>query len=273
MFRQALNTARVVTDDPGVHLAILQKLARRVADLDLDRTPAILSQPAYELVSEVTGVRDPFAEIKRETNRIALQMLPDLRERITGAADPLDAALHAAVAGNIIDTGIGHEFDIERDVTRMMDEPFAVSALSEFRKELGPGRKLLYLGDNAGEIVFDRLLVEQILQTGTAVTFTVKSAPIINDATMEDAEAAGMTGMVEVIETGSGDIGVNWENASEELRSAFDAADLVLSKGQGNFESCGESRREIYFLLKAKCELVAQELGVALGDTVFKKAV
>ena len=272
LFKQALNTAKVVTEDPAVHLEVLRRLTPRVAGATLDQTPALLSRPAYEVVSEVTGVSDPYRELKQETNRLALQMLPLLWEQVVRIPDPLDAALRAAAAGNIIDLGIGgHVFDIERDVTRMMGAPLAVSELAAFRDELGTGRKLLYLGDNAGEIVLDRLLVEEILRTGTEVVYTVKSGPIINDATMEDARVSGMTSLVEVIETGSDHIGVNWDAISDDFRRAFEAADVIVSKGQGNFESCCDVRANLYFLLKAKCRVVAEELGAEEGQVVFKR--
>ncbi|MBN1557330.1 MAG: DUF89 family protein [Lentisphaerae bacterium] len=273
MFRQALNTVRLVSDDTETHRRVLAALAARVAaGASLDQTPAALSQPAYDIIAELTGIRDPYAREKRESNTTALRLLPDVRARIDAAADPLAAALHAAVAGNVIDLGIGHAFDIERDILAMMDQPFAISALDAFRRELQPGRKLLYLGDNAGEIVFDRLLVEQLLGAGVAVTFTVKSAPIINDATREDADQAGLTGRVPVIETGSGDIGVNWARCSAGFREAVAGADVILAKGHGNFETCNDRSGNFFFLLKAKCPLVARTLGCELGDLVFKRS-
>jgi uncharacterized protein with ATP-grasp and redox domains len=137
-------------------------------------------------------------------------------------------------------------------------------------KELMPGRRLLMLGDNSGEIVFDRLLIEELLRANIDVTYCVKSRPIINDATMEDARTAGIDTLVPVIETGSGDIGINFEHVSNEFRQAFESADLILAKGHGNFETCHDLPDNIYFLLKTKCNVVAQELGVEKGAIVFK---
>jgi uncharacterized protein with ATP-grasp and redox domains len=234
-------------------------------------TPAALSMPAYEAVAEVTGVRDPYAASKRETNRAALEILPAIREDVRAAGDPLAKALHAAAAGNVIDLGIAHAFDIATDIRAIMRQSFAIDATREFRDDLARAGRVLYLGDNAGEIVFDRLVVEQLLAHGFAVTFTVKSAPIINDATMEDARAAGITELVPVVETGSGDIGVNWARASREFRAAFEQADLVLAKGHGNFETCNDRPERIYFLLKAKCPVVAAALGCREGEIVFTR--
>lgn len=269
LFKQALNTARLVTDDVETHVSILSEVAARFDPAGMAGSPAALSQPVYEIISEVTGIADPYRSLKEGTNRLALDVLPGIRRTVNAAADPLDAALRAAVAGNVIDLGIGHRFDIEKDIAAMLERPFAVSATDRFRAELGPGRKLLYLGDNAGEIVFDTLLVEKILATDTAVTFVVKSGPVINDATMADAEMTGMTKLVPVIETGAADIGIAWDNVSPGFMQAVRNADIILGKGHGNFETCNEREENFYFLLMAKCAMVAEELGVRVGEMVF----
>ncbi len=270
LFRQALNTARLATDDKDLHFQVLARLGEQVAALSFDDTPAGSSKPAYELVAEITGVRDPYKQQKRDTNQAASRLLPKLQAIVDASPDALDAALHASVAGNIIDLGIGHSFDIAADTLKIMDQKFACSAIEDFRTELRPGSRLLYLGDNSGEIVFDTILVTHLLSKGVAVTFVVKSGPIINDATMEDAVESGMTGLVKVITTGSDDIGINWDNVSTEFHEAFDEADMIVSKGHGNFETCNDRPGNIYFLLKAKCAMVANELGVEFGDIVFK---
>ena len=269
VFRQALGAARLACDNPAQHLRVMQEVARWVAQTDLERTPASLSRPLYATVTGITGNPDPYHAIKAESNRIALELLPSIRARIAASPDPLQTAIHAAAAGNLIDLGIGHAFDIAKDIPAMLDQPFKLNAIEEFRKELGPGRKLVYLGDNAGEIVFDMPLVEAILKTGTTVTFTVKSGPIINDATLEDAHAVGLTDRVPVIGTGSNDIGVDWTRVSGEFLDAVRQADVLVSKGHGNFETCNERPENFYFLLKAKCAMVADALNVRLGDLVF----
>lgn len=235
MIRQALNTVRLVTDDPAIHLKVVKQVAKLVSGLSLNQTPARLSQPAYDVAAKVTGVKDPYRRERKQSNRIAMRLAPELKALIRKSFDPLDAALHVAVAGNVIDLGIGHKFDIERDVRAIMKQKFAVDSIREFRKELRRGKRMLYLGDNAGEIVFDKLLIEQILPTSVDVVFAVKSAPIINDAVLRDAEETGMTKLVKVITTGSNDIGINWRRTSSEFKKAFTTADVILCKGHGNF--------------------------------------
>ncbi|MFW5856701.1 MAG: damage-control phosphatase ARMT1 family protein [Planctomycetota bacterium] len=272
MFKQALNTVRATTDDPAVEQAVLQRLAGVVETLKMDDTPAGVSQNVYRVIAEVTGETDPYREQKAASNREALQVLPELEALVKDADDPLLAAIHLAAVGNIIDMGIGagHDFDIQRDVRPMLETPLAVEHVADFRADLAKARQVLFLCDNAGEIVFDRVFIEQIRACGPSVTASVKSGPVINDALMEDAETAGLPAVATVIETGSDDIGVNWSRCSDQFRAAYDAADVVVSKGQGNFETVSGQPGNVYFLLKAKCECVARALGVQFGDIVFE---
>jgi hypothetical protein len=268
-FNQALKAARAVSDDPEVHLAVLRHLAHTLSDCSLKQTPANLSKPAYTTLQEILGISDPYRQDKKESNIAAMEIAGEIRSYIEKAEDPLDKALHAAAAGNLIDMGIDHEFEIREDMKSLMNKGFAKSDLPAFRKELQEAGTLLYLGDNAGEIVFDKLLIERIRRHGVNVKFSVKSGPVINDATAEDAAMVGMEETADIIETGSDDIGINWQAASSEFKHAFQAADVIVSKGQGNFETCNERPENIFFLLKAKCDLVATELNVNLGEIVF----
>ncbi|UCH63582.1 MAG: DUF89 family protein [Fidelibacterota bacterium] len=269
ILKQSLNTARIITSDINLLRTIIDQTAEQILRSDLALTPAALSKPVYEIVAGVTGTKDPFRELKHRTNLEALQLLPELEANIADADDPLSIALHLAVAGNIIDLGIGHDFDLINDIKAILNTEFAVDDTEDFRRDLQPGRQLLFLGDNSGEIVFDRILVQELVGRGLAVTYCVKSGPIINDATMEDALQAGLTEMVPVIETGSNDIGVDFNRISSEFEAAFNRADIIIAKGQGNFETCDDASGNIYFLLKAKCDVVARELGVTTGDIVF----
>ena len=270
--KQGLSAVRLSTPDPAEQQRVLDEVLRRIQGLSLERSPALLSQIVYAAVREMTGVADPFAQAKRETNRRALALLPNLKRRIAASPDPLRAAIQVALIGNVVDLGIsGHDFDLERDLAQGLDAALAVDDYPAFRDALKDCRRLLYVCDNSGEIAFDRLLIEH-LRERCEVTASVKSQPIINDATKQDAEEVGLPAVADVIETGSGDIGVNWERASPEFVEAFRAADLVLAKGQGNFETLDETPGEIFFLLKAKCPEVAAELAVREGALIFLRS-
>ncbi|MBN2415260.1 DUF89 family protein [bacterium] len=270
LMKQAVNTVRITTDDPGLHRQVCDRTADLIKTTDLSMTPAAISTPVYRIVSEVTGNPDPYAEFRKRTNAEALSLLPVMRRAIDASEDPLTTGLHVAVAGNIIDLGIGVEFDLVKDLERALATPFAVDDSEAFRPWIRPGTSLLYLTDNSGEIVFDRALTELFLSLGVKVTLAVKSGPVINDVMRADAEEVGLADLAPVIETGSDDIGVDFSRISEEFLEAFTSADVILAKGHGNFESCNQRPENIFFLLRAKCEVVARELGVRVGDIVCK---
>ena len=271
IMKQAYNTACRATNDPAIVRKILNLTADHIKKLSLDQAPADASNFVYRITSEITGVADPYLEEKIKYNELCVSLLPGLRNKIENSEAPLHSAIKAAILGNLIDLGIGLKFDIERDVERVLEIQLKIDNYREFKGMLETGRKkILYLGDNAGEIVFDRLLVEQLMDNHE-VTFVIKSGPVINDATMEDAEYAGLTDIVKVIETGSDGIGVQWDSVSEEFMHSYSSADIIISKGQGNFETISSKPGVIFFLLRAKCDFVAEELGVEFGDIVFKK--
>jgi len=142
--------------------------------------------------------------------------------------------------------------------------------LAGFAETISSAKDILYLADNAGEIVFDRLLIEQMPLK--KVTLAVKGAPIINDATMKDAEATGLTELVEVIDNGSDAPGTILEDCSEAFRQRFDEADMVIAKGQGNYETLSEADKDIFFVLKAKCSVIARDLGCQVGSLILQRS-
>ncbi len=269
IMKQAYNTAQRATDDPSERIEIMRRAADYVKTIDFSLSPADSSNPVYSIAREVTGNKDPYEKEKKYYNALCLDMLPDLRRRIGETGDPIGASARAAILGNLIDLGIGLEFDLDRDLKRIFDMPFGVDDTEKLREIASAGgASILYLGDNAGEIAFDRLLVERLAEKNK-VTFTVKKTPIINDATIEDARMVGLTDIVEVIDTGSGGIGVKWSEISETFLARYRAADIIISKGQGNYETMSGKKGVKFFLLRAKCTSVADELGVKFGDIVL----
>ncbi|MBN1534314.1 MAG: DUF89 family protein [Spirochaetes bacterium] len=238
LFRQAQNTIRTVTGDPALHETVYRALAASIGEISLEATPTEISYIVYRTIRETTGVTDPFLEEKHRTNELALRLLPRLEQLIVSSMDPLRRAVHVAAAGNVIDLGICDPTTLEEEIDAILCLDFAVDNLDDLRRECARGKRLLYIVDNAGEILFDRLLVQQIAATGIEVTFTVKSGPVINDVTMEDAPFAVISNIASVIETGSDDIGVNWHRCSREFRDAFHGADMVLCKGRGTSRRC-----------------------------------
>lgn len=270
MVSQAYNTAVLCTADPVLQKRILDETLRAYAGVDLNDSPAVLSQTAYELCRRLSGVHDPYGAAKVHSNEAALKLYPELRRRLEVSADPLRDALLLAVAGNIIDLAIAQQFDLTEDIVRQVERGFDLEELAPFRAAAAGARRILYLGDNAGEIVFDRLLIEVL--GPERITFMVKAGPIVNDALLADAETVGLAGQVRVVDTGSNYFGFPWEYVSEAAREEFRAADLVISKGHANFETVtelGSEANKTWYLLKVKCNEVARQLRTDCGAIVL----
>ena len=262
---QGLRTARIATDDERLHERVVLEIIDRLQDFDFSLAPAVNSMIAYDTVAAVTGNRDPFLAKKREHNDIALAMEQELDGIVESASDKLHTALQLSAAGNVIDMGVMRRFDIKGAVEQVLEQGFAADDYAEFCESLAGAEEVLLVGDNAGEIVFDKPLV-RALSEHARVIYSVKSAPIINDATMEDAEYTGMTEIATVVATGTSAIGAPPELVSEEFREILDRSDLIIAKGQGNFETMDVLPGDIFFILKAKCPVVARELGVKLNE-------
>jgi len=271
--RQALDSARLATDDEQIHEQVVREVLRLAADLDMSQSPPAIGQQIHRLIRKLINNNDPYRELKQRFNRLALRLCVELEERVRTSEDPLETALRLAIAGNIIDLGVKtsiKESDIERIIKDCLTADFDNQQIEEFRNAISQTGKILYLADNAGEIVFDRLLIEQM--PAEKVTVVVKGAPIINDATIEDAEFAGLTEMVEVIDNGSDVPGTILETCSQTFRERFEDADLIIAKGQGNYETLSDADKDIFFILKAKCPVIAGDLGCEVGEMILQRS-
>jgi len=270
--RQALDSARLATDDEQIHEKVILKVLRLAADLDMSQSPPAIGQQIHRLIRELVCNNDPYHRIKKRFNNLALKLYPDLRKQIVGSDDRLETAIRLAIAGNIIDFGVKTslaESDIEKTISDSLSGYLNPEQIQGFKNTVTEAEKILYLADNAGEIVFDRLLIEQLPYE--KVTVVVKGNPVINDATIEDADVAGLTRIVEVIDNGSDAPGTILETCSQTFRSRFEDADLIIAKGQGNYETLSDADKNIFFILKAKCPVIARDLGCEVGEMIFQK--
>ena len=267
---QALRAGRVATNDPEIQHEIVNEIARTIPMIDLTVSPAESSQPIYEVTARLTGCHDPYQELKSAQNEAALELEPELRALIDDAPDPLYAALHLAAAGNVIDLGVtAHtDIDIRATIRHAMEEGFAVDHTAAFRESLARSGHLLYLLDNAGEIVFDKVLIEQLCKH-TRVTAVVKAAPIINDALIVDAEQVGLTSICEVIDNGGAFVGSPLSLVSEAFLERMRQTDMIVGKGQGNYETVDVFPGDVFLILKAKCPVIARHMRVQLGQVAL----
>lgn len=271
--RQALDSARLVTDDERIHEQVIREVLRLAADLDMSQSPPAIGQQIHRLIRELVGNNDPYHRIKKRFNNFALKLYPDLRKQIVGSDDRLETAIRLAIAGNIIDFGVKTslaESDIEKTISDSLSGYLDPEQIQGFKNTVTEAEKILYLADNAGEIVFDRLLIEQLPYE--KVTVVVKGNPVINDATIEDADVAGLTRIVEVIDNGSDAPGTILETCSQTFRDRFEDADLIVAKGQGNYETLSDADKNIFFILKAKCPVIASDLGCEVGEMILQRS-
>lgn len=277
IIRQALNTLKVYGSGDKISGEVIREVLKKLQQIDYDRSPAYNSNMAYHIFSDITGIDDPFHDIKIHYNKEAMKLYPRLAGIAKDSTDRLYTAAKIAIAGNVIDFGAhlskGKTLDLEDVIKNIGKIPLAHDDFHIFADNLEDAEKILYIADNAGEIVFDRVFINQIIKAGNRVILAVKSGPIINDVTIEDAAQVKLDSLVKIIETGNNCIGINLELASEEFLNEFESADIIISKGQGNYETLDEIKgKKIFFLLKAKCEKIACELRVKYLDIVFKKS-
>jgi len=268
--RQVIDSVRMTTDDTRLHEKVLRETLSMASEMDLSQSPPAMAQRIHRFIREITGVSDPYLDVKNRFNTLALQMYPDLKQRIDTSTDPFETAIRLAIAGNIIDFGVNSAIDpsqVERTISESLTDPFNRESLEMFRHAISQAEKILYLGDNAGEIVFDRLLIERLPYE--KITFVVKGGPILNDAVMEDAQIVGLTDVVDVIDNGSDAPGTILESCSEIFRRRFDESDLVIAKGQGNYETLSNVDKNIFFLVRPKCSVLARHLGREIGSLVL----
>ncbi len=273
LVRHTLAAIRQVIDDKGVQEQVMREALKLVSEMDTEKPPPLTARRVYRLLNRHTHGRDPYAKAKERLNRFALSIYPRLKDIVEASRNPLETAIGPAIAGNGMDLGVFSQLEdrtIDAAIDRSLTRPVKGTDVSQFSQAVDSARRILFLADNAGEIVLDRLLIEQMPLNRT--TYAVRGAAVINDATMTDAEACGLTDLVNVIDNGSDIPGTVPAECSEEFRRIFDAADLIISKGQGNFETLDSVDRPIFHLLTVKCPVVARSLGFEEGTLVLYRS-
>lgn len=268
-FTQAIKTSRMITSDEKKIWQILNEVSLSLPEIPFGATPPEVGREVYRIISERTGMKDPYRKLKEECTRQALTLYPELNKLINSSEDRLMTAVRISIAGNIIDFGANFDFDLKKDVGTILSQDFSINHYREFCEALDKARKVLYLADNAGETVFDRLLIEEI---NKPVIYAVRAHPIINDATREDALLAGIDKVAEIMSSGCDAPGNILKFCSDEFLKVYRSADLIISKGQGNYEGLSDEDRPIFFLLKVKCHVIARDIGIDEGSIILMKA-
>jgi len=268
--RQAYEAVSLATDDQRSRERILRQVLFRLANVSFDKTPPSVGADIHRIVRLLSGESDPYLEMKKDSNTSAMKLMPALKDLVKSSANPFETAVRLAIAGNIIDCGQGDlisEEKIKKTVSQCLDQPISKDAINELKEEIGKASNILYLGDNAGEVFFDQLLIEKL--NGYPITYVVRGAPTINDALRDDAKMAGIDKLAAVVDNGSDAPGTILEECSPEFKRRFFEADLIIAKGQGNYETLSDEQKTIFFLLKAKCPVIANHIGCHEGEMVI----
>ena len=269
--RQTLEAAKKVSDNKDIHEKALRVVLSETIKMDLNQTPPQMGGYIHNVIKRVTENPDPYLKEKRAFNQFAMDLYPDLKTTMYSSLDPIEVGLKLAIAGNIIDFGVNGDVKKEEvlsTIEQALNQEFSIDKKELFKKTISSSKNILYLGDNAGEIVFDKLLIENLPQE--KITYVVRGGAIINDVLMEDAVSTGITDLVNVIDNGASYPGTILNLCSDIFREQFEKADLIISKGQGNFETLSDTNKKIFFLFKAKCSVVAKHINCQVGDLIFQ---
>jgi len=270
LLRQALSASRMVTDDESAQHDVMTDALALLQHLPPGATPPEIAFAVHRIVRDRLGASDPYREAKAESTRHALALYPRLKELVARSADPLDTAVRLSIAGNIIDFGVSDDVpDLWATVERVMAATLAIDHMPRLRAALAHADHVLFLADNAGETVFDRVLIEELKPP---VLYAVKGAPVLNDATRDDALAAGLETCSTIVDNGSSAPGTVLDLCASEFRETFDNAPLILAKGQANYETLSESGPRVYCLLQAKCPVIATDLTCAVGGAIVRQS-
>lgn len=271
--RQAHIASRLATGNVRRHMRVQQAIARLLATTDFSRNPPFIATLVFRKAYDVLKSGDPYLGVKKEYNRKVKALYPSLETLMKASHNRFATAVRLALAGNIIDFGILERFDLHGTLKETLDVPLPAAAIRRFRSRVKNAESILYLADNAGEIGFDSFLIDEIRRANprARIVLAVKGDPVINDATAADARYFGLHRKAFLIDTGGNWVGTHPRQSSRSFQKTFRDADLIISKGQANWESLEElNDPRITFLLKAKCPIVADALRVRLGDVVLR---
>lgn len=272
IIKQAYNSASLFADgNKELQLQIIKEVCAEAVKINGNCSAPKFSKKMQSIVEKYYGKENPYQKVKEENLRKAEKYNMFLKMMIEGSCDQLDTAMRAAIIGNVIDFAANPDFDIEYEINRIASNNINLSVLPEFREDYYKAKTILYIGDNYEEALFDKFLINELLPK--KVVFAVRSKPVMNDITLEDAKHLEIDKLCKVIESGSTIAGTYLNECTKDFLEIYREADLVISKGQGNYESLLNETRPIYFLFKVKCDVISTRCGFkkGLGVLLFNK--
>jgi len=272
-----INQSTKVADAIDASESLKEKITSTVKEMSAgfsyDDTPPEIASYVYEKMAQIANKTDLYDEVKELSTKKALSFVPLVKEELRNSNDKLLSATKTAVAGNVIDLAAAVEFDLEEELSKVFHTKFAHNDFEKFKDKLSSAKSVLIIGDNVGEHIFDYMFIETLkeLYPNATYSYFVRGEPIINDVTMKEAKEAAFDQLCNLVDSGVNTPGFAYSRATSEAQELFDNADLVISKGMGNYECLSPShRKNICFLLKVKCGVVANSLSREIGDIVCK---
>jgi len=258
MVDHTIHVAQMVTASEEQRQDIVKQVMSEIAAIDFNASPPEMARTIHGIIRRVAGVDDPYQELKDQSTALAVSLLPELRNLVAASDDPFETTVRLVIAGNIIDFGADRHFDLNNARQRVMEVlqmPLDHGAVKKLRHAMDNAGRILYLLDNCGEAVIDRLLIEQYRDR---ITLAVRGGAILNDITRREVAASGLEGLSPIIDSGDRTPGTVLRFVSPEFQKIFNSADLIISKGQGNYETLSDTPRPTCFLLRVKCPEVAR---------------
>ena len=272
--KQSLEAARMATDDKRIHIEVLKAVMNHLISISFSNSPPELSKDVHRIIRNITKSEDPYKKVKDKSNKSAKNQYSHLKKMLKEADDPLLMAIKIAIVGNVIDFGTSNRYNVEDMLNNVVKKDFDNVSYHLFKNSLCNAKNILYLADNTGEVFFDKLLINELLKQAKEVTYVVRANPIINDATIQDAKFAGIDKIVTVIEADAGQKqsapGIVLNYTSKNFKDLFESSDMVISKGQGNYEGLSNVNRDVFFMLVVKCPLVSQDISEEVGKLILK---
>jgi len=261
-------------DDEEIQTEVLKEVMKHLQTISFTSSPPEISREVHQIVRRVTKSKDPYKKVKDQSNEMAKKQYPYLKSLVNKSDDPLLMTIKLSTVGNVIDFGTMNRFNLDDMINNAVKKEFDGSSYSKFKNTLEKSETILFLADNTGEIFFDKLLLEELNKKQKKITYVVKANPIINDVTLEDTHFAGIDKLATIIEGDAGQKlsspGMILSYASKEFLELFKSSDMVISKGQGNYEGLSDVDREVFFMLVIKCPLVAQDINDEVGKLILK---
>lgn len=268
LLRQSLEAARIATDQKEIHNKIMKDTIKLLSDYDKYKNSPQLAKEIHNLVKDETGNPDPYQQIKNRDLQAAKDLYPLLKDFMKRKENSVYWALKVAAVGNNLDAAVYSNPELEKSISRELEEEFTICDLELFTEKLQQAKNILIIGDNTGETIFDRVMLENF--PDAAITYGVRGESIINDVTEKEAMDSGLNSVARVISTGCGSPGTILADCSPEFIDIYERSDVIISKGQGNFEALSGEKGNLFFLLKAKCPAIAGAFHVKINDYIFQ---